>query len=472
MKLCRYLSETKPLLVKLIKKLNEEYEYASVLATDSKGKRYTVSKSNVNINSAMFIERGCVVRVYCSNSYFEYAFNNINEGNFDDIVNSVRSAAKFTKVLKDAESLRNYELLNEEKMQFSKCAEVEKDPKDVGDNNIIADMTKIKDEALSLSDKVVNVGINFQYVNVNKVFLSPNKDLEQSFMWSESSIFCVTGDKNGNKQLYKGFSGLKGAELLDEMKDCAKEVVDEGVKLLDAKRIAPGEYDVICTPDITGLIAHEAFGHGVEMDMYVKDRAKSKYYIGKPVASDIVTMIDGAAAAENNGSFFFDDEGTEAGETVIIENGILKSGMSDSLTSLELKKKPTGNGRRQAYDRKAYTRMTNTFIKPGTDKLEDMISSIKYGVMLDMTFSGMEDPKNWGIQCMMNIGREIKDGKLTGKIFSPVIMTGYVPDLLKSITMISDDFKLAGGGYCGKGYKEFVKVSDGGPYIKCRARLG
>ena len=357
-------------------------------------------------------------------------------------------------------------------LQFWQLIQKEKDPKDVGDNNIINDMIKIKDEALSISDKVVNVGINFQYVNVNKIFLSPNKDLAQSFMWSESSIFCVTADENGNKQMYKGFSGLKGAELLDEMKDCAKYVVGEGVKLLEAKRITPGEYDVICTPDITGLIAHEAFGHGVEMDMYVKDRAKSKYYIGKPVASDIVTMVDGAAAAKNNGSFFFDDEGTEAGETIIIENGILKSGMSDSLTSLELKKKPTGNGRRQAYDRKAYTRMTNTFIKPGTDKVDDMIASIKYGVMLDMTFSGMEDPKNWGIQCMMNIGREIKDGKFTGKIFSPVIMTGYVPHLLKSITMISGDFKLAGCGYCGKGYKEFVKVSDGGPYIKCRARLG
>jgi TldD protein len=84
----------------------------------------------------------------------------------------------------------------------------------------------------------------------------------------------------------------------------------------------------------------------------------------------------------------------------------------------------------------------------------------------------MEDPKSWGIQCMIALGKEIVDGKLTGNIVSPVIMTGYVPDLLHSITMVSDTVELFGTGACGKGYKEFSKVSDGGPYIKAKARLG
>ena len=133
---------------------------------------------------------------------------------------------------------------------------------------------------------------------------------------------------------------------------------------------------------------------------------------------------------------------------------------------------PTGNGRRESYQRKAYTRMTNTFFEGGKDKVEDMIASIDYGFLLEEPSSGMEDPKNWGIQCMVSIAREIKDGKLTGKIFSPVVLTGYVPDLLKSISMVSEKVELGGGGMCGKGYKEWVKVSDGGPYIKARIRLG
>ena len=133
---------------------------------------------------------------------------------------------------------------------------------------------------------------------------------------------------------------------------------------------------------------------------------------------------------------------------------------------------PTGNGRRESYKRKAYTRMTNTYFEAGNDKLEDMIASVKDGYLLECPSSGMEDPKNWGIQCMVNIAREIKDGKLTGKICSPIVLTGYVPDLLKSISAVSDEAFYNGAGYCGKGYKEWVKVSDGGPYIKAQIRLG
>lgn len=73
---------------------------------------------------------------------------------------------------------------------------------------------------------------------------------------------------------------------------------------------------------------------------------------------------------------------------------------------------------------------------------------------------------------MVNIAREIRDGRLTGKIFSPIVLTGYVPDLLKSISMMSENVYLGGSGMCGKGYKEWVKVSDGGPYIKAKIRLG
>ena len=116
--------------------------------------------------------------------------------------------------------------------------------------------------------------------------------------------------------------------------------------------------------------------------------------------------------------------------------------------------------------------MTNTFFEPGTDRYEDMVKSISYGFQLENATSGMEDPKNWGIQCMVNIAREIKDGAFTGRIFSPVVLTGYVPDLLKSISMISDRAELCGCSMCGKGHKEWVKVSDGGPYIKAKIRLG
>ena len=158
--------------------------------------------------------------------------------------------------------------------------------------------------------------------------------------------------------------------------------------------------------------------------------------------------------------------------TVEIQNGILKTGVCDALSALRLGSKATGNGKRESFEHKVYTRMTNTIFDSGTDTLDAMIASVKNGYLLEGMKSGMEDPKHWGIQCIVERGYEIKDGKLTGKVVAPIVMTGYVPDLLGSISMASTDREVFGSGACGKGHKEWVKVSDGGPYLKAKARLG
>jgi len=261
-------------------------------------------------------------------------------------------------------------------------------------------------------------------------------------------------------------------KVLEELPTLRDKMLHTANKLTTAKPVVPGVYDVITDPSISGLIAHEAFGHGVEMDQFVKDRALAREYVGKYVASPICNMRDGAASVLSAASYFFDDDGVLAGDTQIIKDGILVTGISDLASATQLGTAPTGNGRRESSRRKAYSRMTNTFFEKGSDKLEDMIASIDHGYMLFETSNGMEDPKNWAIQCVAQYGIEIVDGKLTENYVSPVVISGYVPDLLKSISMVSDDFTVIGSGMCGKGYKEWVRVSDGGPALKVKVKLG
>ena len=206
--------------------------------------------------------------------------------------------------------------------------------------------------------------------------------------------------------------------------------------------------------------------------MFVKKRALGADYIDKRVGSDLVTMHEGATCVRDVSSFAFDDEGILAGDVIEIDKGILKTGICDALAALRLGIKPTGNGKRENFEHKAYTRMTNTMFDKGTSTKEEMIASVKKGYLLSGIDSGMEDPKHWGIQCIIARGYEIIDGKLTGKVVSPVVLTGYVPDLLGSISMASNDYMSFGNGACGKGHKEWVVVSDGGPYLKAVARLG
>lgn len=470
----KYLISQKQLLKKLIENLSKDFKYASVLGTDVCGKSYSVSKTGVSLNDSEWNERGFVVRVHNGYNYSEYSFNELYEEKIDLLIENIKN-----KINEDISNLKNtsvkmstYPVVEEEEIIGSFFKEVEILPENVKEEEKINRLTKIKDEAFNYSKLLVDFKVRYAECHISKVYISQSKDLEQSYIWSQGSLVAVVRRDDITKFYYDSASGLKGVELLDELQGKAKDVVLLAEKLLDAKKVTPGEYDVICSPEISGLIAHEAFGHGVEMDMFVKNRAKAVEYIGKDVASKLVTMHDGAAAAENVSSYFFDDEGVMGKDTIIIDKGILKTGISDLLSALRLGTEPTGNGKRESFERKAYARMTNTFFEGGKDKLQDMIASIKEGYLLESMLSGMEDPKNWGIQCMILMAKEIKDGELTGNIMSPVIMTGYVPDVLKSISMVSEDVEIFGSGACGKGYKEWVKAADGGPYIKARVRLG
>ncbi len=469
----KFLEKKNNLMKDIIEELTKEFKYCSILGTDVRGKEYLVQKSGSSFNDSNWNERGFVVRVYNGINYTEYSFNHLIADKVEQIIDEVKKKAQQElKLITKKFELINYPLVNEDEISEEYFGEVKLLPNSITISDKLSKMNRIKDKALPLSEKIVDFRVRYEDVKVSKVFISNNKELKQSYIWSQGYLIAIARKDDDTRFFYKTFSGLKGPELLDEMENSYQEVVEKAESLIGTEPPEPGTYDVICDPDTAGIIAHEAFGHGVEADMFVKNRAKALEYLDRDVASKNVTMYDGARSANHVSSYLFDDEGTIGQNTKIIDNGILKKGISDLLSALLRKTEPTGNGKRESYERKAYSRMTNTFFASGDAELAEMIASIESGYLLENPMSGMEDPKNWGIQCVMISGKEIKNGKLTGNIVAPVLMTGYVPDLLKNISMVAKEVKLSGSGACGKGYKELVKVSSGGPYIKTKARLG
>ncbi len=465
-----FIGEKRGALVKLRDALCAEFDYASILAEDTVGRYYRVSRHSVSVSEGDNA-RGFVVKALDGGRYAEYSFSELEEESIPAVVDAVR-ALLTADVRPDGLGANTYAPPTEEPTVFAGATEYEQDPAALDDGAVLDRLTALRDKGLAMDEAVLDFVAQATWNKYTKLFLSRDKDMTQSVLYTTGAVAAAAMKDQQVKQSYLPCSGLGGMELLAKMEDNVAPCVQTALDLLHSEPMIPGEYECICDPETTGMIVHEAFGHGVEMDMFVKDRAQAPQFLDKYVASPLVTMHDGASSAAQTATYFFDDEGTAAHDTVVIHKGVLKRGISDLQSALILGTEPTGNGRRESFARKAYTRMTNTWFEPGSDKLEDMIGSIKYGMYLECPSSGMEDPKNWGIQCMVNIAREIKDGKLTGRIFSPVVLTGYVPDLLKSISAMSDGTELSGTGYCGKGHKEWVKVSDGGPYIKARIRLG
>ena len=469
-----FLAGQKSRLEELISILAPRFDYISALGTDDRGISYAATPGETRTGEPMWVQRGFVFRAQKAGKIAEYACPALGEA-AGAAAPAIRAfadkvAAELGNLLA-AEDAIVFPPIPDEPLVAEYRGSIEEDPFTADPEAILNRLTALR-ERLTDGKTVVMAHSRYECVDVSRIFVSPNRTLFQSFAWSQAYIFGVARKGQASKMSYRPVSGRKGLELLAELEPKLPELAAELASLLDAIKIEPGEYEVILDPDVSGTLAHEAFGHGVETDMFYKGRAKAVEYVGKRVGSDLVTMYDGAAGQDQCGSFIFDDEGTSAAKTKIIDKGILLGGISDSLSALALGIPLTGNGRREAFSHKAYARMTNTYFEPGTSKFPDMVASVKRGWLLSRLNAGMEDPRNWGIQLLCLVGREIVDGKFTGRVASPIVCSGYVPDVLQAIDMVSDDFNLAGSGACGKGHKEYAKVSSGGPYVKTRMRLG
>ena len=470
-----YLDSLAPGMKKLADILGRSFDYVSILSTDSVGFRVSISQRSKSVSGTnMTTERGNVVRVCRSGRYSEYAFNEVPE-NIEDLAGEICRELERQFAVMAMTGVKTYEtaVLADEPLELFVEKETGRLPEKEDMKALVEMFTALSDRGKEIIPHALDCSLGASSTHVSKMFLTKNRFLRQSYVYTEGNCAAYAPNEAGEiKFTYEGVSGCCGPEVLDGLKDVVERMPKTMEEMLGSEKIVPGEYEIITDPGITGLIAHEAFGHGVEMDMFVKKRALGAEYIGKRVGSDMCTMHEGALCAESVTSYAFDDEGTPAGDVTEIDHGILKTGICDALSALRLGTEPTGNGKRENFAHKVYTRMTNTMFDSGENTLDEMIASVKHGYLLKGTESGMEDPKHWGIQCIISRGYEIKDGAFTGKVVSPVVMTGYVPDLLCGISMASADRRVDGNGACGKGHKEWVKVADGGPYLKTKARLG
>jgi TldD protein len=251
----------------------------------------------------------------------------------------------------------------------------------------------------------------------------------------------------------------------DVLKDYAKKAVDQALVNLDARPAPAGTMTVVLGPGWPGVLLHEAVGHGLEGDFNRKGTSAFSGRIGERVAAPGVTVVDDGTIARRRGSLNIDDEGQPTQRNVLIENGVLKSYMQDSLNARLMKVPPTGNGRRESYAHIPMPRMTNTYMLNGDTTREEIIASVKDGVYAVNFGGGQVDITSGKFVFSASEAYVIENGRLAYPVKGATLI-GNGPDALTRVAMIGNDMSLDPGvGTCGK-EGQSVPVGVGQPTLR------
>ncbi|MBB5517939.1 metalloprotease TldD [Amphiplicatus metriothermophilus] len=243
------------------------------------------------------------------------------------------------------------------------------------------------------------------------------------------------------------------------------EALRQALVNLEAEPAPAGETTVVLGPGWTGILLHEAVGHGLEGDFNRKKTSAFAGRLGERVAAPGVTVVDDGTIAGRRGSLTVDDEGTPTSRTVLIEDGVLKGYLQDRLNARLMGAAPTGNGRRESYASPPLPRMTNTFMLAGPHDPEEIIRSVKDGVYAVNFSGGQVDITSGKFVFNCTEAYRVKDGKI-GVPLKNVALIGDGPSVLARVSMIGSDFALDPGvGVCGKA-GQGVPVGVGQPTIK------
>lgn len=287
------------------------------------------------------------------------------------------------------------------------------------------------------------------------------RDLRRYSMYNVN----VVVEHRGETQTGLRVSACRGSmeDLLssESLEILAEQALEAAELMLKASPCPAATMPVIMAGEAGGTMIHEACGHGMEADIVDKDFSVYRDMIGKVVASPSVTIVDDGSIPGLYGSYDIDDEGTPSRRTVLVEKGILKGYLTDREMALRLGLPLSGNGRRASYRVPPQPRMSNTFVEPDGASLDDLISSVEFGLLVRHMGGGEVNPTSGNFVFHVTEGYLIKGGTLL-----PVrgaVLTGNGPDVLRKIKGVGTDLRFV-PGVCGKGGQS-VPVTDGQPAL-------
>ena len=281
----------------------------------------------------------------------------------------------------------------------------------------------------------------------------------------------VIVEQNGRRETGSSGGGGRTDYLMftpDQVSDYVNEAVRQACINLEAKDAPAGTMEVVLGPGWPGVLLHEAVGHGLEGDFNRKGTSTFAGRIGDQVASPLCTVVDNGTMEGRRGSLNVDDEGNPTQNNVLIESGVLKGYMQDSLNARLMNVPVTGNARRESFACLPMPRMTNTYMLSGASDPEEIVASIKNGIYAVNFGGGQVDITSGKFVFSANEAYRVENGKVTHPVRGATLI-GDGPEVMQQVSMVGNDLALdAGVGVCGKDGQS-VPVGVGQPTIKVGA---
>ncbi|HVP27250.1 MAG TPA: TldD/PmbA family protein [Candidatus Bathyarchaeia archaeon] len=316
---------------------------------------------------------------------------------------------------------------------------------------------------------------------ITKYFVNSEGSKISSFVPKIAGFFFITVAEQGKtEQAYKQFGYSGGWEAFDEWKATERIIHDAKVLrdvITKGQAVKPGNMDLVCGPDVTGIAAHESCGHPMEADRILgREMSQAgrsfifkggQYWIGTKIGSDVVTVVDDPTVEHSYGYYAYDDEGLKARRRHLYKNGVINEFLQNRESAAKLDTKSNASSRSVNYDREAIVRMANTFVLPGNLTEEELIEDVKYGVFMKSFTEWNIDDKRFN---QRYVGREaylIENGELKHPIARPVIET-TTPKFWTAVDAVSKKVEFE-AATCGKGDPgQGIPVFTGGPCIRLR----
>jgi len=345
------------------------------------------------------------------------------------------------------------------------------DPTDVSPEEKVA-VTLETNKAGWVSNEVKNALTLLGIAKDHRAFVSSESaevNVDTCLVGLAHMSVAKVGDVMENVMYWK--SNCAGFEFINaiDTNTFAPEISKLAIHAAQSKTCPAGTYPVVLEPEAVGLILHEAFGHASEADLVASNSSILTKKLGTQVASEGVTIVD-EGVVEGGYYYPYDDEGTKKEKTVVVQDGVLKSYLSDVSSARTLGLELTGNGRAQDFENTPIVRQTNFYMQPGDFTTEELIEDVDFGIYVgEKGIKGGEvDPGNGTFTFGVGPSRAIRNGELA-ETFRGVVISGSILDTLKTVDAVGKDLKVSTMvfGSCGKGGQS-VFVGDGGPPLRVR----